>query len=69
MANTYKKWKGAVEPAHAASDASGNEYKRWKGAVEPAGVAGVASRLGGFDITFGVTRNVTRGVTEHWSNK
>ncbi len=34
MANTYKRWKGAVEPAE--TSPAGNEYKRWKGAVEPA---------------------------------
>ncbi len=39
MANTYKAWKGAVEPAE--SSPSGNEYQAWKGAVEPVGaVAG-----------------------------
>ena len=33
--NTYKRWRGAVEPAE--TGASGNEFKRWRGAVEPAG--------------------------------
>ena len=66
MANTVLLWKGAVEPAE--SSASGNEYKAWKGAVEPAGVS-IASRLGGFSPAFGITRNVTRGVTEQWSNR
>jgi hypothetical protein len=37
MANIYKAYKGAVEPA--ASGASGNEYQAWKGAVEPVGAA------------------------------
>jgi len=35
MANTYLRWKGAVEPAE--TSPAGNQYKAWKGAVEPAG--------------------------------
>ena len=38
MANTYKAWKGAVEPAE--SSPSANEYQAWKGAVEPVGASG-----------------------------
>ncbi len=37
MANVYKAWKGAVEPAE--SSPSANEYQAWKGAVEPVGAA------------------------------
>ena len=64
--NVVKLWKGAVEPAE--SSPSGNEMKAWKGAVEPVG-SGVASRLGGISISFSVTRSITRGVTEQWSNR
>ena len=68
MANTPFLWKGAVEPAE--SSPSGNVPKMWKGAVEPLGVSGGAeSRLGGFSITFSVTRNITRGVCEQWDNR
>ena len=68
MANTYKKWKGAVEPAE--SSPSGNEYKAWRGAVEPVGASASSpeSRLA-FSVTGNVTRNITRGVTEQWSNR
>ena len=49
MANTNKRWKGAVEPAE--TSPSGNQIKAWKGAVEPVGAAaaggGVAWRLAG----------------------
>ena len=43
MANTYKRWKGAVEPAETAP--SGNEYKAWKGAVEPVGAAAATGTI------------------------
>jgi len=65
MANVYKAWKGAVEPAE--SSPSGNEYKAWKGAVEPVGVSIAPRHI--FGVTFGVTRNITRNVTDGWSNR
>ena len=36
MANTRKRWRGAVEPAE--TSPSGNEHKAWRGAVEPTGI-------------------------------
>jgi hypothetical protein len=44
MANTYKAWRGAVEPAE--SSPSGNAYKAWRGAVEPAAAGGFPSGTG-----------------------
>jgi len=41
MANTFKSWTGAVEPAE--SSPSGNEFKAWTGAVEPVGAAAAAA--------------------------
>ena len=43
MANEYKAWKGAIEPAEVSP--SGNEYKAWKGAIEPQ-----AAAVGGLGI-------------------
>jgi len=43
MANTYKRWKGAVEPAE--TSPSGNAFERWKGAVEPVGAAPAGGRV------------------------
>ena len=64
--NTYKRWRGAVEPAE--TGASGNEYKRWRGAVEPLAATSSSSDRLALGVTFPVTRNITRGVTESWSN-
>ena len=66
MANTLRKWKGAVQPAE--SGASGNELRLWKGAVQPAHVSSSSDALIS-GITSGVVGNITRGVTESWSNR
>ena len=44
MANVFKRWKGAVEPA--STSPSGNQFFRWKGAVEPAVTGGVPPVVG-----------------------
>lgn len=55
-ANTFKRWRGAVEPA--AVGASGNEFKRWRGAVEPS--ATVVAAGGGDEFYIAVTRRTLK---------
>jgi len=63
--NVIKAWRGAVEPAELGP--SGNEIKTWRGAIEPVGVGATSRSI--YGVSFDVTRNVTRGVTESWSNR